>query len=58
MNKLILLLAAALSVGACTSLREPYDDDDLSARARPTPNAAAFMGYHGPIDRTSSVSEQ
>ena len=58
MHRLILILSAAATVGACASLREPYDDDDVTARARPTPNAAAFMGYHGPVERPPAEPEK
>lgn len=51
---LILAISTAALLSACSPMRhQPYDDNDVTARARPNPasKAAAFMGYHGPVER-------
>lgn len=58
MHRLFALAAVAALAAGCMSLRDqPYDDDDLSARARPGGNAAAFMGYHGPVQGQAQPGE-
>lgn len=54
MNRILTFATVAVLLSACASQRHrPYDDNDVTARARPNPtsNAAAFMGYHGPVER-------
>jgi hypothetical protein len=56
---MICLAAATALLTACSSVRNrPYDDEDLRTRARPDPEAAAFMGYHGPVDRQVPPGEK
>jgi len=59
MTRLILIAAMAAVLAACSPLRNhPYDDADPRARGRPTPDAAAFMGYHGPQERSGEVPDK
>lgn len=54
MTRILTYATVAVLLTACASQRHrPYDDNDVSARARPnaTSNAAAFMGYHGRVER-------
>jgi uncharacterized lipoprotein len=59
MTRLIFIAAAVAVLAACSPLRDrPYDDANPRARARPTPDAAAFMGYHGPQERSGEVPDK
>ena len=50
MRPVFLVLAASVLLAAC-SPRVLRTHDDLWGGAETTPDAAAFMGYHGPMDR-------
>lgn len=59
MKTFLALAAALMLLGGCSTARQPYDDEDVTARAsRPKPNAAAFMGYHGPMDSAGGNVEK
>jgi hypothetical protein len=59
MTRTICIAAVTALLTACSSMRDrPYDDEDLRARARSTSDAAAFMGYHGPMERHGEVGEK
>jgi len=57
MTRLLFIAATAAVLTACSSMG-PYDDADVRARARPTPDGAAFMGYHGRMERAGEVADK
>lgn len=56
MDRLLALATAAVLVTACAGLNN-NDPADVRTGGHATPTGAAFMGYHGPMDRLNKTDD-